>query len=791
MRTRLSATVRGWARRGRPAGRGAVSVPASPGWHAALRGARWDESALALHGWCYVEGVDTADREVAVHVSLRSRRAGTAPVPVRTVRDDEVNHVADDDTCDYSGGAFYAEIPHAALTGLAPWTVELLLTVDGARWSGPFTTVLRRGSAGVLWRKALGGGEQVTPTWNSEHGLVLQRARRAVTTTGVTLQPDGIRVPLQVNGRPLAGVRLDRADGQTLAGWVDAGPDGMVARLPLPPTASGDWVLHAIGDDGRQLGIHHKEDVVDLASPVAGVELRTGPSGVLRVSTDPVLAVEDVTVLDTSPPALRVEGTLPTRGGSRLSIAADGPRESTVPTEGEAAGGRFSLDLTLAYREPWMGGTLPLPVGTYAVRGMIDGVPARVRVSRSVLERCEGWCRLNDVMVRVERSPHDALELRLAPPRSHEEWSAYGRRRSDEADRTRTYAPRDLVLLESFLGKHAACNPRAIRDMLAERHPGLQRTWSVFEASVPVPEGDDKVVIGTDAWRAARGSARWLVTNDWFRRYEGRSHQTLLQTWHGTPFKCLALDRRDRRGDLAFQREVADQSSRWDLLVSQSPYMTDALRNAYGYEGEVLEVGYPRNDVLVRDGTSVRRREVVRAMLGIDPSATVVLYASTWRDDPERRMVRTLDLETLARDADVVVLVRAHAETIRHDRRAEGARVLDVTLYPEVSELFLVADALITDYSSVMFDFAVTGRPIIFDASDMESYLGAGRGAYFDLAQLAPGPLTRGTDDVGSWLQNLPELQRRYADAYDAWVSRFVPYDDGGATARVVDAVWR
>jgi CDP-glycerol glycerophosphotransferase len=116
--------------------------------------------------------------------------------------------------------------------------------------------------------------------------------------------------------------------------------------------------------------------------------------------------------------------------------------------------------------------------------------------------------------------------------------------------------------------------------------------------------------------------------------------------------------------------------------------------------------------------------------------------------------------------------------------------VYDVSLYPEIMELFLITDVLITDYSSMMFDFANTGRPMLFFTYDLESYRDNLRGFYFDFEETAPGPLLTRSDDVIASLLDIDEVARNSEDSYRAFVEQFCPLDDGHAAARVVDRVF-
>src|SRR5690606_5045061 len=163
-------------------------------------------------------------------------------------------------------------------------------------------------------------------------------------------------------------------------------------------------------------------------------------------------------------------------------------------------------------------------------------------------------------------------------------------------------------------------------------------------------------------WWRARGAARLLIVNDWLRRrFARKPGQRVLQTWHGTPLKRLAL----HRPGLAPRRmaAVVKESRRWDVLLAQNTYSARILRKAYAFFGKPIWVeGYPRNDALFAgDGAATR------AALGIDESERVLLYAPTWRDD-RAEMVDFIDPQLLAEQADAVVLVRGHSRTLKPGR---------------------------------------------------------------------------------------------------------------------------
>ncbi|MGY2746014.1 CDP-glycerol glycerophosphotransferase (TagB/SpsB family) [Arthrobacter sp. UYCu723] len=206
--------------------------------------------------------------------------------------------------------------------------------------------------------------------------------------------------------------------------------------------------------------------------------------------------------------------------------------------------------------------------------------------------------------------------------------------------------------------------------------------------------------------------------------------------------------------------------------------------------------GYPRNDSLTRERMA-EDRPGIRSRLGIPEGKTAILYAPTWRDDAKNasrqyELVTYLDFEKAQQllGDDYVLLLRGHHNIAGQRQTAANKFVIDVTEYPEVNDLYTAADILVNDYSSVMFDFCVTGKPIIFLTPDIAQYRDATRGFYFDLEEKAPGPLHNTTEQVVRSIKNISSVSRRYAPKYEAFVEEFAPLCDGEATQRVFDALW-
>jgi CDP-glycerol glycerophosphotransferase len=349
------------------------------------------------------------------------------------------------------------------------------------------------------------------------------------------------------------------------------------------------------------------------------------------------------------------------------------------------------------------------------------------------------------------------------------------------------------VLYNSFNGRFSD-NPRAIYEHLSGGAGERSHAW-VADRSAELPPGVGGVELYGLAFLRELGRSGHVVSNvPMPRNLRVRPGQTYLQTWHGTPLKRIGFDNEQWRSNPSGFNEIARDSVRWDCLLSQNPFSTEIFRRAFRFEGEILESGYPRNDVL----NSPRREEVrarVRAKLGAE-GETVILYAPTWRDNlvdecGDLGFALQLDVDRLTAELGDghLLLVRTH-HLVGAQLGGLGDRARDVSAYPDIRDLYLAADVLITDYSSAMFDFAVTGRPLVFFAYDLAEYRDEVRGFYFDLDEVAPGPLCATSDDVIESLRDLDTIRTSYADRYRVFQARFCPFDDGHASRRVVERVF-
>ncbi|OUD02540.1 bifunctional glycosyltransferase/CDP-glycerol:glycerophosphate glycerophosphotransferase [Streptomyces swartbergensis] len=348
----------------------------------------------------------------------------------------------------------------------------------------------------------------------------------------------------------------------------------------------------------------------------------------------------------------------------------------------------------------------------------------------------------------------------------------------------------DRAVFAAYDGRGHSCNPGALESAFRDLAPHIRTAWIARpEHHHTVPPGTRRLVPGTAAYWTALARSAYLVSNTAFdHRLVKRRGQTLIQTGQGTPLGHIGLDLQERpaaaRGrDFARLLQGVDQ---WDYVLSANRHTTLTHERVHPGRYTTLEYGYPRNDVF-RTATPADVARL-RASLGIPEGTVAILYAPTHRDY-RRSQRHALDLQRIVRRLGprFLVLARAH-HAYDAPLTSSFGRVVDVSDHPSVESLCLASDALVTDYSSLMFDYANLDRPIVIHADDWEAYEAA-RGTYFDLRSFPPGAVARGEDELidifatGHWRGS------RSAQLRSAFRERFCTYDDGRAAERVVRRV--
>ena len=641
------------------------------------------------------------------------------------------------------------------LTELQDVDLRLHVSTDTARWVGPRTLEVR----GCAW------------VWGVDPSLTDRPVIEVVDADG------RVRRRTEVDR-----CQAPRADLEAGDPWRSYLPSGITVRLRLEPgstvwfrvvtriagrrvwtwmpqpAGSSRWRL-APSESGRCLAVRGERGLLQVAS------VKTGSRGSELLPSMPIdvvlhgacLAVDATMVLS---------GTV-TGAPAELDIvvSCSGGR-MTVPAV-LAPGGEWTANLGLVDTDVQLGtytvgwSATPEDEPDHRIEGVclagegIDG-PA---IEAPIVPAPAGGAVVPDDVVpgggsgrparraRIITRRDGSVAVAVIPPLTPRERSRRGRRFLVERE---AEALRPAVFMESFGGRSGGDNPAAICEDLAAHDVRAPLWWSVVDGTVPVPSGAVPVVVGSQEWVEALRTSRVIVTNDhlpdWFSKREG---QHLLQTWHGTPIKKLLHDAAPGSVSLRYQRLMARQVPQWDLLLAQNREAEQRLRRALGYGGQVRVGEYPRN-VRLLGGIEVGRR--VRSDLGIGEEQRVILYAPTWRErlrHPEGLAGHSNGQGLLgevypAHRTDAVVLMRTH-----HMNRARpGPGLVDVSRYPSIEELMMAADVLVSDYSSIFLDFALTGKPAVVYVPDLEHYRDVERGLYGDWPRRSGLPVALDHDEL-------------------------------------------
>nr|WP_245415782.1 CDP-glycerol glycerophosphotransferase family protein [Alteribacter populi] len=363
----------------------------------------------------------------------------------------------------------------------------------------------------------------------------------------------------------------------------------------------------------------------------------------------------------------------------------------------------------------------------------------------------------------------------------------------------------NVVVFESFLGKQYSCNPRAIYEKLTSDFPGFTCYWSVDPKYLSRFGEYDLNVLPRFSlrWLLVMARAKYWVSNSRLPLWVPKPYKTVyLQTWHGTPLKKLGVDIEEVHmpgtNTENYKKNFTSESNRWDYLISPNDYSTEIFTRAFRFKGEIIKSGYPRNDYLIHSsGDDVRK---IKSSMGIPNNKKVILYAPTWRDNEyhkrgQYKFSLMLDLEKMHKELgqEYIILLRLHylvADQV--DLSDYEGFVVDASNHTDIRELYVISDLLLTDYSSVFFDYAILKRPMIFFVYDIENYRDNLRGFYFNFEEEAPGPLVKDTDEVIGTIKGITNTKLKSdRQKFNEYASRFVHLEDGNATSRVIEKVFK
>lgn len=358
---------------------------------------------------------------------------------------------------------------------------------------------------------------------------------------------------------------------------------------------------------------------------------------------------------------------------------------------------------------------------------------------------------------------------------------------------------KERYVFESGVGVQYSDSPKAIYEELIRRNPDAECVWFYDKTSFIHPMTTKVIKRLSPEYYYYLATSKYWINNQNFPHYITKRKKTVyLQTWHGTPLKKMLFDLKKVYGrEKGYLQRVENAKNQWSYLISQNSYATTHFRTAFRYDGPILEEGYPRNDILVNNSEKELIINKIKHAYDIPSSKKIILYAPTFRDNAkvENKFESNLkiDFEGFNKrfGEEYVLLMRMHV-TVSSDieiPKKYKHSVINVSSYPDIQELYLMTDILITDYSSVLFDFAVLERPMLFYAYDLEEYKNDIRGAYLDYEKEVPGKIVRNQTELFDAIDNIEELKIEYKDKLNEFKQKYAPLDDGNAAKRIVEKV--
>jgi CDP-glycerol glycerophosphotransferase len=359
-----------------------------------------------------------------------------------------------------------------------------------------------------------------------------------------------------------------------------------------------------------------------------------------------------------------------------------------------------------------------------------------------------------------------------------------------------------IIVFESNMGRNYTGNPKAVYEEMVRA--GLDKEYRCYvildNINTPIPGNAKKLRRTRVKYFFLMGIAGIWVSDSRMPKYiKKREGVHYIQTWHGTPLKKLALDMDsvNMAGDTNIERykkNFYENTRTWDYLLSQNSYSTEIFKRAFAFDKKVLEIGYPRNDILFY-GNNEEYIKGIKQKLGLPEDKKILLYAPTWRDNEyydkgSYKFSNAMDFDKLMEKLgeEYVCIVKYHylvKESL--DWSPYKGFVYEFNMCEDIAMLYLAADMLITDYSSVMFDYSLLKRPMLFFTYDLENYKDNLRGFYFNFLEEAPGPVVRTTEELIDSILHYTE--DTYRDKCEAFYKKYNHADNGKASEAVVELI--
>ena len=334
------------------------------------------------------------------------------------------------------------------------------------------------------------------------------------------------------------------------------------------------------------------------------------------------------------------------------------------------------------------------------------------------------------------------------------------------------------IFFESMWGKKYSCNPRYFYEYIDKNHPEYECVWSLIDEHIPINGNGIRVRRGSLKYFYYLATSKYFVDNvnlddDWIKR----DNQVYIQTMHGTPLKTLGLDVvTDFKSNLDKEKFI-EKTYKYDFIPVQSDFVSKITKRCFLYEKTVLKLGYPRTDILF---TNNNKNDILRLKkkMSLPLDKKVILYAPTWRHKNKFELM--LDLESFRKnlsDEYILIFRLHHYSSSAWTPPTDNEFIYDFSDYDSVEELYLISDLLITDYSSVMFDYSILDRPILLFTYDLDEYRDKIRGLYVDIEKNNPGPLLYTSKEVEDAIVNIDKIESETKCLRKSFQEKFLHYE--------------
>lgn len=353
------------------------------------------------------------------------------------------------------------------------------------------------------------------------------------------------------------------------------------------------------------------------------------------------------------------------------------------------------------------------------------------------------------------------------------------------------------VVWSSYWGKgnKFESNPGALYQYFKDVHPEYDNVIvlaDVISDYKDIFPGAKVISFNTKEYWYYLAKAKYFVNDVNFEENARvkRADQVEIQTMHGTPLKKMGFDVLSDWSDKTYNNYLR-KNKNWDYLVVPSDYVAEISMKAYEVQPNLLKTGYPRNDLLLASKDNLNLSSL-RENLNIPINKKIILYAPTWRIKGQTDINSYIDLQSLYENIpdDMIILIRSH--TYEKWINLNGKFQDKIRYAPQdasIEDLYLASDAVITDYSSVMFDYALLDKPMMFFAFDYNEYIQE-RGLNIDLKSIAPGPFIEHQKELEKWLNKTDLINTEYGGKIEKFKQAFSQFDVGNASKEIVKAVW-